>query len=205
MTDSASLKNKLNAYTGYVVPILSYCSQAWLPNRQQMEKIEKLQKRATSWILGGRNCTYKEKLIAFKLLPLSLYVEMHDLLLLLWLLDNKFDIKVHFDYQDFEKNRQNARGELKIAKNRLRKPDEKFFHRAKLLSNIFSKFLSNSPQLSSKKTVSVIYWNFFETTLTRNVRGESYENVGCATTHDRKSNRNWTRKQGCLGAPLGRP
>ena len=32
MTDSASLKNKLNAYTGYVVPILSYCSQAWLPN-----------------------------------------------------------------------------------------------------------------------------------------------------------------------------
>ena len=116
MTVSASLKNKLNAYTGYVVPILSYCSQAWLPNRQQMEKIEKLQKRATSWILSGRNCTYKEKLKALKLLPLSLYVEMQDLLLLLSLLDNKFDIKVNFEYQDFEKTRQSARGELKIAK-----------------------------------------------------------------------------------------
>ena len=44
LTDSGSLKNKLNAYTGYVVPILSYCSQAWLQNRQQLEKIEKLQK-----------------------------------------------------------------------------------------------------------------------------------------------------------------
>ena len=131
MTDSASIKNKLNAYTGYVLPILSYCSQAWLPNRQQMEKIEKLQKRATSWILSGRNCTYKEKLIALKLLPLSVYVEMHDLLLLLSLLDNKFDIKVNFEYQDFEKTRQNARGELKIAKNCLRKTDENFLHRCK--------------------------------------------------------------------------
>ena len=58
---------------------------------------------------------------------------MHDLLLLLSLLDNKFDIKVNFEYQDFEKTRQNARGELKIAKNRLRKTDENFLHRAKLL------------------------------------------------------------------------
>ena len=41
---------------------------------------------------------------------------MHDLLLLLSLLDNKFDIKVNFEYQDFEKTRQSARGELEIAK-----------------------------------------------------------------------------------------
>ena len=93
-----------------------------------MEKFEKLQKRATSWILSGRNCTYKEKLIALKMLLLSLYVEMHDLLLLLSLLDNEFDVKVNFEYQDFEKTRQSARGELKIAKNRLRKTDENFLY-----------------------------------------------------------------------------
>ena len=117
-----------------------------------MEKIEKLQKRATSWILSGRNCTYKEKLIALKLLPLILYVELHDLLLLLSLLDNKFDIKVSFEYQDFEKTRQSARGELKKAKkNRLRKTDENFLHRAKLLYSIFSKVPSNSTKLLSKK------------------------------------------------------
>ena len=151
MIDSAWLKNKLTAYTGYVLPILSYCSQAWLPNRQQMEKIEKLQKRATSWILSGRSCTYEEKLIALKLLPLCRYVEMHDLLLLLSLLDNILDIKVNIEYQDFEKTRQNARGQLKIAKNSLRKTDENFLHRAKKLYNI-SKVPSNSTQLSSKKT-----------------------------------------------------
>ena len=109
-------------------------------------------KKATSWILSARNCIYKEKLIALKLLPLSLYVEMHDLLLLLSLLDNKFDIKVTFEYHDFEKTRQSARGELKIAKNPLRKTDENFLHRTKLLYNIFSKVPSNSTQLPSKKT-----------------------------------------------------
>ena len=112
--------------------------------------------------ISGRNCNYKEKLTVLKLLALSLYVEMHDLLVLLSLLDNKFDIKVNFEYQNFGMIRQNAIGELKIAKNRLRRNDENFFHRAKLLYNIFSKVPSHSTQLSSKKTVSDIYWNFFE-------------------------------------------
>ena len=119
-----------------------------------MEKFEKLQKRATSWIISGRNCTYKEKLIALKMLPLSLYVEMQDLLLLISLLDNKFNVKVNFEYQDFEKTRQNARGESKTAKNCPRKTDENFLHSAKLLYNIFSKVPSNSTQLSSKTTVT---------------------------------------------------
>ena len=105
----------------------------------------------------------QRKQIALKLLPLSLYVEMHDLLLLLSLLDNKFYIKVNLEYQDFEKTRQSSRGESKIAKNRLRKTDEKFVHRAKLLYNIFSEVPSNSTQLSSKKKLCDIYWNFFKT------------------------------------------
>ena len=83
---------------------------------------------------------------------------MHDLLLLS-LLDTKFDVKVNFAYQDFEKARQSTRRKLKIAKNRLRKTDENFLHRAKLLYNIFSKVPSNSTPLSSIKTVSDIYWN----------------------------------------------
>ena len=84
-------------------------------------------------------------------MPLSLYVEMHDLLLLLSLLDNKFDVKINFEFQDFVKTRQSARWELKIAKNHLRKTDDNFLHRAKLLYNTFSKVPSNSTQLSSKQ------------------------------------------------------
>ena len=82
---------------------------------------------------------------------------MSNLLLLLSLLDNKFNIRVNFEYQDFEKTRQSATSKLKMAKNRLRKTDENFLHRAKLVCNIFSKVPSNSTQLPNKKTVSDIY------------------------------------------------
>ena len=37
-------KSKLNAYLGYVVPIVIYCSQAWFPNKSQKKEIKKLQK-----------------------------------------------------------------------------------------------------------------------------------------------------------------
>ena len=76
---------------------------------------------------------------------------MHDLLLLLLLLDNKFDLNVNFEYQDCEKTGQTARGELKIAKNCIKKTDENFIHRAKIFYNIFFNDPSNSTQLSSKK------------------------------------------------------
>ena len=43
---------KLNAYKGYIVPVIGYASQAWSANKVEMRDIEKIQKRATSWILG---------------------------------------------------------------------------------------------------------------------------------------------------------
>ena len=43
---------KLNAYKGYVVPVIAYASEAWSPNKGEMRDIEQFQKRATSWILG---------------------------------------------------------------------------------------------------------------------------------------------------------
>ena len=32
---------RLNAYAGYVVPILTYASQAWMPNKTNMEQLER--------------------------------------------------------------------------------------------------------------------------------------------------------------------
>ena len=35
---------RLNAYTGYVVPILMYASQAWMPNKTNMKQLEHTEK-----------------------------------------------------------------------------------------------------------------------------------------------------------------
>ena len=72
----SSVTTKLNAYTGYVVLIVTYASQAWTPSRSNMEQLERVQKLATKWILGtsvtfdqnGQNAVSAE----FRILTVSL-------------------------------------------------------------------------------------------------------------------------------------
>ena len=45
-------RTKLNAFTGYVVPTLTYASQAWLRSKMNMKQLENVQKKATKWILS---------------------------------------------------------------------------------------------------------------------------------------------------------
>ena len=62
---------------------LSYASQIWSPthNRQLSERIERVQRRATKWILRTRSCemSYKQRLLKLELLPISYNREIKDL------------------------------------------------------------------------------------------------------------------------------
>ena len=64
------------------MPIISYASMTWFANKTESKEIERIQKRATSWIIGGWDMNYKERLLELKLLPLTYYFELHDLLTL---------------------------------------------------------------------------------------------------------------------------
>ena len=76
----SSLFSRLNMYCGYVVPILTHCSPVWHANRTSMKQLELVQKRVTKWICRTSQVDYKTCLIQLKLLPINLYIEMHDLL-----------------------------------------------------------------------------------------------------------------------------
>ena len=93
LTMKSSGTTRLNAYTGYVVPIVTYASQAWTPSRSKMEQLERVQKLATKWILGTSK-TYTERLKDLNLLPLNLYMEMHDILIPIALLENRSDVEI---------------------------------------------------------------------------------------------------------------
>ena len=112
-----STSTKINCYTRYIVPILTFCSQAWLPNRTNMYKIEKVQIMATKWVLGISLQSYKECLISLKLLPLCHYVELHELLLFLAITRSEFVILTNFKTLEDKRTRQHIRGELKIENN----------------------------------------------------------------------------------------
>ena len=45
---STKLSANLIAYAGYVVPIVTYATQAWFANKTETKEIERVQKKATS-------------------------------------------------------------------------------------------------------------------------------------------------------------
>ena len=115
---------KLNAYIGYVVQVATHASQAWMPSRTNMLDLERVQKLATKWILCS-NERYKERLTNLKLLPLCLYIELHDLLYMLAIMITTPPLISK--KKPPETTRQDTRGEFKIAKSRLQKTDDNFF------------------------------------------------------------------------------
>ena len=153
---TCSWVNKLHSYTGYIVPVITYCSQAWSPSRANLVNFERVQVMATKWILNC-NLHYKGRLVKLKLLPLCLYGEMHDLLMYLSLGNSKYDISIAVESSKEEKTRQHSRGEHAVNKNRLNKSVENFFHRTKLLHNIVIEHYEEYGNQLDKKSISVTF------------------------------------------------
>ena len=106
---------KIHAYTGYVLPILTFCSQAFYPSVSSLKKLEKKQKHATVWFYGyNNNC--KARLLRCNLLPVSLCIELHDVLYLQMILNGRVDIKPSalLTINENESTRQGQRKELAV-------------------------------------------------------------------------------------------
>ena len=127
LTSACHWKVKLNACTGYVVPIATYASQTWWPSKENLQEFEQVQHYATKWILG-LNINYRNRHLSLRILPLSLYVEMHDLFFLLSMRTGDYDFEENLDYiASLGNKRQNRRGEYWLYKSRLMKTDDNFF------------------------------------------------------------------------------
>ena len=164
ISNKSSISTKLHAYAGYVVPILTYCSESWYGCKTNLSKFESLQIEETKWIVNGHVSGYKERLLKLKLLPLplSMYAEMHDLLLLTSLDRNEYDVEIENMRRKNESNtRQNSKVEFEIKNNRLAKAGENFLHGTKHLYNIVSRVYRNYGEVLKKQTITNIYWEYF--------------------------------------------
>ena len=164
LSSNCSINVKINAFTGYVMPILTYCSQSWLPNNSCLRDMERVQKIATKWFYGS-HIEYRERLLKCNLLPVSMYFELHDILYLDSLLKGKYDIDINkfISKTSVESTRQSSRSELVVTRTRTQKADENFFIRSSILHNIMSRALARMSLKFNKSNLTYLYWNYFTT------------------------------------------
>ena len=166
VSSKTSLKSKIDLYCGYIVPIVTYASQAWYANKSEMQQLERVQRKASAWILQTADMEYSERLKKIKLLPLSVYMELHDILFFFAVSTRKYDwnLEDHVERITSKNTRQASRGELQIPKTRLKKSEENFWIRAYHLYNIFSHLVefNEHDQTTLKNILTSIYWRYFD-------------------------------------------
>ena len=89
--------HKLNMYKSTIVPIIMYGSCVCFPSKTDLKTIEQVQRRATDWILGYPDTSYKTRLKTLNILPISMNMHIHDLLTLSKIMENKYN----FDWRRF--------------------------------------------------------------------------------------------------------
>ena len=168
LPQTASLLCKLNAYRAYLVPILIYASPVWYVNCGNCVRLEVIQKRAMRWIVAsaiGVEWSLKDTYRHLKPLPLSPYLELHDILFLLQIFYGKYDI----DFADFLTMKPEGRlrkyKKFDLPSLHYKRSEENFWYRtAKLVNSInpFVDVLNQESFMTGKKSVSCLYWDFFD-------------------------------------------
>ena len=85
----------LNLYKSLVVLIFSYSLAAWYASKGDMVIIERVQRRCTKWILGYQDLSYADRLTRLNILPVSLHLQIEDVLLLSSIKYGKYDFNWH--------------------------------------------------------------------------------------------------------------
>ena len=160
---STKLSAKLNLYARYVVPIVTYATHAWFANKTETKDIERVQKKANSWILNNWELNYKKRLGKLNVLPLSLYIELHDLLLLIAFLSGNYNINILINRNQNCDDQPNFRQFelININQTRTEKADENFWRRSSQRLNIIYKITTLAIENLSKKRLTELYWIYF--------------------------------------------
>ena len=99
-TTSIDVKRRL--YISLVRSNLSYCSQLWRPQHlKDIALLERVQRRATKYIIPNPNLDYKSRLISLHLLPLMYWLELLDIMFLVKCIKEPDDAFNIFEFISF--------------------------------------------------------------------------------------------------------
>ncbi len=104
-SSKSHVREKRLLYITLVRSQLVYCSSVWRPFLiKDIQFLEKVQRRATKYVLGDFNSDYKSRLIALDLLPLMYILELNDVMFCIRSLkspNRAFNIKQFIQFSNY--------------------------------------------------------------------------------------------------------
>ena len=160
-----SMTGKVNLYKTMILPIITYASQCWYATTTSLRKLEALQKRVVKWITFDHD--HRRGLISANLLPLSLYLQLLDLMMLSKIINGRCDI----DYSRFltitnqpnsiYPTRLGLQTRFVIEKPRTRKEDQCFWYRAPAAANRIATAVDFFNEVNLKSRIIEYLWHHF--------------------------------------------
>ncbi len=94
-TSQITIKKQL--YLSLVKSSISYCCQLWIPHLcKNIQSIERIQRRATKYILKDYISDYRSRLLSLHMLPLMYWLDLQDIILMIKCLKDPQDtINIH--------------------------------------------------------------------------------------------------------------
>ena len=157
-----SLITKLNIYKSMIIPVLLFGSSCWYANKESLRALERVQEKALNWINGRKS--YPINCVECNLLPLSLYMQLLDLLLLSKLISGYYKVDCS-NFISFREEGYNTRSAVRptfyipIIKRALMHQD--FWYRTCRIANNLPLNFDLYDTTSLKKRLLGHFWNHF--------------------------------------------
>ena len=167
VTSSTPMKTKKQLYISLVRCHLCYCSQIWRPCLiKDIVNLERVQRKATKFILNDYTCNYKSRLDCLHMLPLTLWFELQDVMFLIKCLQDPSDSIGISKYVKFASSNTRAKTLNKLTHNitRTSKGRNFYFSRVVRLWNSLPSHLTDLTLsfTSLKLRIQDFFWNHFQ-------------------------------------------
>ena len=163
-SSSCSVQAKKLLYISLVRSQLTFCSPIWRPHLlKDIKSLERIQRRATKFILSDRSKDYKSRLVTLTLFPLMYFFEMNDIFLFITCLKDppsNFNI---LNYVSFSQNSTRSGSSNKLTHTSSSSATTRFFYfnRLPLLWNSLPPLNLDEPLSTLKSQVRKHLWNHF--------------------------------------------
>ena len=121
-----------------------------------------MQRHAIKWILNFTPLPYKQRLAQLALLPICLYIELHDLLLFSSILNGKYDYdwSSHVRFSAPSTTRSTTTVAFHVKNYRYTKCENNFWNRCSRLANFIDRIVNFHQPAGLKQRLTRLYKNF---------------------------------------------